>query len=222
MENQVIYEGKFQYRISSCLIVLIGALAIPAGIIQLFLLAISSDGSSFDPISKLGTVLFFGMPVLLVLLGIALHARQFMKRKLLLLPDAILWIVPNRQPAEMLFPLHTVQEIYASGERTLMITADGMQYAVDGLADAYAFEQAVHSRVRAQNQIQEQAAAAADVNPAAVFLAPTAQPVQGVQPVPEIKPVQAILPIPEVKPLPEVQPEPAGENAVPQPEEASE
>lgn len=197
MENQVIYEGKFHYRISTCLIVLIGLLAILTGIIQLFLSAIASDGSFFDPISKLGTVFFFGMPVLLVLLGIALHARQFMKRKLLLLPDAILWIVPNRQPAELLIPLSEVQEIYASGERTLMITANGMQYAVDGLADAYAFEKAVHNRVRALIQEQEHAFAAANVNPAAVFLASPAQPVQGAKP------------------------EPAGENAVSQPEESS-
>ena len=169
MEAPIIYEGKFHYRITAGLIVLIALMALPAGAVKIGIGLFEASAGKIEPLSKLSLLFSCSLPILLVLLAIVLHARHYMKRKLMLLPEEIFWKFPNglgNQFIELHIPLDAVQEVYAVSDRTLMITANGTQYAVDGLVNAFTFAQAVHSRIsdRVQEKLIRTAADAARQN----------------------------------------------------------
>ena len=144
LEEKIIFEGKHQYRIPVIALVLLGLVLIPVSVA----VSLADGGTLLDMLMA-----FFRncIPLVLVLAGIGLHMYFFKKRKLLLLHQGIRWQFPTApvgKISEIYIPLSAVQDVYRMSNSKVNITANGVSYEIDGLADANAFAKAV------QNQIQ--------------------------------------------------------------------
>ena len=177
MEEKIIFEGKHQYRIPVIALVLLGLVLIPVAFSQ------AKDGTLLE---KVLVFLRRCLPLVLVLIGIGLHILSFKKRKLLLLHQGIRWQFPTApigKISEVYIPLSAVQDVYRMSDSKVNITANGVNYEIDGLADAAAFAKAVQNQIQALGQelnaaIARKAAmdAAAAVQSAPAVSEPASQP----------------------------------------------